>query len=92
MAGFNFAARAQFVSADGRLTAEALKALSLLAAEPAYATAAPTTGRHQANELVRNAAPAELGTTPNKYVVYGWLCLAGGTPGTWVPLQIRTGN
>ena len=90
MAGFNFAARAQFVTPDGRLTAEALKALSLLAAEPIYATAAPTTGRHQTNELVRNSASAETGTAGNKHVVFGWLCVAGGTPGTWVPLQIPT--
>jgi hypothetical protein len=55
-------------------------------------TAAPTTGTHAHGDFVRNSAPVELGTTPNKYVIHGWLCVAGGTPGTWVQCRYLTGN
>lgn len=55
-------------------------------------TAAPTTGAHTQGEWVRNTAPTELGTTGTKFVVLGWLCLVSGTPGTWVPNNVFTGN
>jgi len=42
------------------------------------ATAAPTTGTHALGDFVRNSNPT--GAAPT----YGWLCTAGGTPGTWV--------
>ncbi|TSP11437.1 hypothetical protein [Cupriavidus campinensis] len=54
--------------------------------------AAPTTGDHQRGDIVRNSAPAELGTAGSKYVVIGWQCVAAGTPGTWVQLRCLTGN
>jgi hypothetical protein len=55
-------------------------------------TAAPTTGEHQRGDYVRNSAPAELGTAGAKYVIEGWICVAAGTPGTWVAKRCLTGN
>lgn len=55
-------------------------------------TAAPTTGTHQQGDMVRNSAPTEQGTTPNKYVIHGWQCVAAGTPGTWLEMRYLTGN
>ena len=53
---------------------------------------APTTGYHQLAEIVYNYNPLETGTNGSKYVVVGWLCVASGTPGTWVPMRTLTGN
>ena len=55
-------------------------------------TAAPTTGTHAAGDQVRNSAPAEAGGVGNKYVVIGWICTVGGTPGTWLAMRTLTGN
>lgn len=55
-------------------------------------TAAPTTGDHKQGDMIRNSAPAELGTAGSKYVVTGWQCVASGTPGTWVQMRCLTGN
>jgi hypothetical protein len=55
-------------------------------------TAAPTTGRWQQGDEIFNTAPTELGTSPNKYVIQGWKCVASGTPGTWVQMRFLTGN
>lgn len=56
------------------------------------ATAAPTTGTHAVGDKVRNSAPAELGVATQKYVIDGWICTAGGTPGTWLEQRTLTGN
>lgn len=56
------------------------------------ATAAPTTGTWAQGDFVRNSAPAEQGAAGSKYVVFGWLCVASGTPGTFVPCRFLTGN
>lgn len=55
-------------------------------------TAAPTAGTYQQGDIIRNSAPAELGTALSKYVITGWACVASGTPGTWVELRSLTGN
>jgi hypothetical protein len=55
-------------------------------------TAPPTSGPNLQGDFLRNSAPTELGTTPNKYVIHGWQCIASGTPGTWVPCRFLTGN
>lgn len=55
-------------------------------------SAVPTTGTWAHGDVVRNSAPAEAGTAGSKYVVTGWICVAGGTPGTWVPMRSLTGN
>jgi hypothetical protein len=43
-------------------------------------TAAPTTGTYAQGDFIRNSTPS--GATP----VFGWICTASGTPGTWVAL------
>lgn len=55
-------------------------------------TAAPTTGTWATGDFVRNSAPSELGTAGAKYVVFGWVNISGGTPGTFVPCRYLTGN
>ena len=55
-------------------------------------TAAPTAGSYAVGDFVRNSAPSELGTAGSKYVVMGFLCTVGGTPGTFVPCRALTGN
>ena len=55
-------------------------------------TAAPTTGPNQQGDFVRNSAPVEAGAALSKYVVIGWVCVASGTPGTWVQCRVLTGN
>ena len=42
------------------------------------ATAAPTTGTWKRGDIVYNSTPSAGG-------VFGWVCIAAGTPGTWVP-------
>lgn len=63
-----------------------------LAAEYGATTAAPTTGTHARGDFVRNSEPSELGAASSKYVIYGWLCVTGGEPGTWVQCRFLTGN
>lgn len=55
-------------------------------------TAAPTTGPNQQGDFVRNSAPTELGAASSKYVIFGWVCVASGTPGTWLQCRVLTGN
>lgn len=55
-------------------------------------TAPPTAGDHQRGDMVRNSAPAELGTAGSKYVITGWICVTAGTPGTWLQCRSLTGN
>lgn len=55
-------------------------------------TAAPTTGTWNRGDKVRNSAPSELGIATAKYVIDGWICTVGGTPGTWVQQRTLTGN
>lgn len=55
-------------------------------------TAAPTTGAYARGDFVQNSQPSELGTAGSKYVIYGWLCVTAGTPGTWVQCRFLTGN
>ena len=55
-------------------------------------TAAPTSGPNQQGDFVRNSTPTELGAASSKYVILGWVCVASGTPGTWVEFRGLTGN
>lgn len=55
-------------------------------------TAPPTGGMWARGDFVRNSAPTELGSPGSKYVVHGWLCVDGGSPGTWVQCRYLTGN
>lgn len=55
-------------------------------------TAAPTAGTYQQSDFIRNSAVTELGSAGSKYVITGWICVAAGTPGTWVACRSLTGN
>lgn len=55
-------------------------------------TAAPAAGQFNQGDFVRNLTPTELGSPGSKYVVHGWQCVVGGTPGTFVPMRFLTGN
>jgi len=63
-----------------------------LAATNNASTAAPTTGANAQGDFVRNSAPVEAGSASSKYVIYGWVCVASGTPGTWLQCRFLTGN
>lgn len=52
----------------------------------------PTAGLYQQGDFVRNSAPVEAGSVSSKYVVFGWLCVVAGEPGTFVPCRFLTGN
>ena len=54
--------------------------------------AAPTTGTYSQGDFVRKAAPVEAGSASSKYVIVGWVCTVGGTPGTWVECRYLTRN
>lgn len=58
------------------------------------ATAAPTgsTVAYQLGDFVKNLTPTELGSSPNKYIVFGFVCIAAGNPGTWREVRVLTGN
>lgn len=59
------------------------------------ATAPPSAGTTTAyaqGDFVRNSVPTELGTAGAKYVIYGWICVASGSPGTWKQCRFPTGN
>jgi len=55
-------------------------------------TAAPTSGDWIQGDIILNMSPTELGDAGSKYVVLGWVCIASGTPGTWVEMRCLTGN
>lgn len=56
------------------------------------ATAAPTAGDYSVGDFVRNSAPAEAGTAGSRYVTLGWICTVAGSPGTFLPCRVLTGN
>lgn len=55
-------------------------------------TAAPSAGTYGKGDFILNSAPSELGTAGSKYIIHGWRCVTGGTPGTWVQCRFLTGN
>jgi hypothetical protein len=57
-------------------------------------SAAPTsTGTTwKQGDRVLNSAPTELGSSSSKYTITGWICTAGGAPGTWKEMRALTGN
>lgn len=56
------------------------------------ASASPTTGMYAQNDTIQNSSMVELGSTGSKYVIKEFICIAGGTPGTWVQARMLTGN
>lgn len=63
-----------------------------LTAAYAAATTAPTSDSFARGDVVRNSAPSELGAALSRYVITGWICVAGGSPGTFVEMRSLTGN
>ena len=63
-----------------------------IAGSYAAMTSAPTTGTWAQGDEVRNSTPTELGSVSSKYTIRGWVCVAGGTPGTWLQQRNPTGN
>lgn len=55
------------------------------------ATAAPVSGSWAVGDTIKNSAPAEAGSAGSKYVVTHFICVASGTPGTWVECRSLTG-
>ena len=55
-------------------------------------TAAPTSGTWARGDQITNSQPAELGAAGSRYVITGWICVTGGTPGTWLQMRTLTGN
>ena len=51
-------------------------------------TAHPVAGKYDQGDFVRNSAPAVAGVVPCDYIVMGWVCVEGGTPGEWE--EVRT--
>jgi hypothetical protein len=43
-------------------------------------------------DFIRNSAPTVLGAAGSHYVVIGWICVAGGKPGTWIECHCLTGT
>jgi len=54
-------------------------------------TSPPAAGEWAQGDWVRNAAPTEAGSAGSRYVVTGWMCVAAGSPGTWVQTRVLTG-
>lgn len=55
-------------------------------------TSIPTTGTWAQGDFVDNSEPSELGSAGSRYVIVGWICTVGGSPGTWVERRTLTGN
>ncbi|MFD0716243.1 glycosyl hydrolase family 28-related protein [Paenibacillus sp. GCM10027626] len=53
---------------------------------------APASGSWAQGDRILNTAPSEQGTAGSKYIIDGWVCVASGTPGTWVEQRTLTGN
>ena len=49
-----------------------------------------TAQSYQVGDVVRNLSPTPTGSP--EYVLWGWLCVASGSPGTFRELRIPTGN
>lgn len=52
----------------------------------------PTTGLYAQGDYVRNLRPVVAGAPGSQYVVLGWVCVAGGEPGTWEEHRGLTGT
>lgn len=57
-----------------------------------FGSAAPSTGTWAVGDICWNTAPSEAGSTGSKYIVEKWICTVAGTPGTWLPCRVLTGN
>lgn len=55
------------------------------AATVLWGNAAPTTGNWEAGDIVYNTTPSSSTTAAE---AFGWVCVAGGAPGTWKPIAV----
>jgi hypothetical protein len=55
-------------------------------------TAAPLAGKFDQGDFVRNKTPTELGSPGSRYVIFGWINVVSGEPGTFVQMRFLTGN
>jgi len=53
---------------------------------------APASGSYAQGDFIRNSNPTELGSGGSKYVVFGWICVTSGSPGTFLDCRFLTGN
>lgn len=77
-----------------RQVAQQVNGLSegMIAASYSALIAAPTSGTWAQGDYIKNKTPTELGAAASKYVVIGFVCVASGTPGTWLQSRSLTGN
>lgn len=54
-----------------------------------WGTAPPTAGTFNVADECRNSDPSEEGANPG---VYGWFCIAAGTPGDWAVIGSGVGG
>jgi hypothetical protein len=57
-----------------------------------FQDAAPTSYTWAVGDRVVVKTPVEAGTAGSKYIVVGYRCVTAGTPGTWLPERVLTGN
>jgi hypothetical protein len=55
-------------------------------------TSVPLAGKYEQGDFVRNKASTELGSPGSRYVIFGWINVASGEPGTFVQMRFLTGN
>lgn len=72
-----------------RLSSGSIAGCSTAATSP---PAAPSITIYAQGDFIRNSAPTIQGTSGSHYVVIGWICVAGGQPGTWTPCRTLTGT
>ena len=63
-----------------------------LAGSDFVASTIPTTGQFARGDFIRNSAPVEACVPTAKYIVAGWICEVGGSPGTLRECRYLTGN
>ena len=57
-----------------------------------FQDAAPTSYTWAVGDRVIVKTPVEAGSATAKYIVVGYRCVTAGTPGTWLPERVLTGN
>jgi hypothetical protein len=55
-------------------------------------TAPPVGDIWAKGDKIENTAPEELGERGTRYIVIGWICVAAGSPGSWLSMRVLTGN
>ena len=57
-------------------------------------TAAPVGGKttYAKGDFIKNSNPVEQGAAGSEFIIIGWICTVGGTPGTWKQCRVLTGD